>query len=71
MSEHRGVRRSAVEIRAGLEHPVIDADGHWQEAVPVVVDALRDEGGPAAVANAERGTAPPSGTRWTGPGSTR
>jgi predicted TIM-barrel fold metal-dependent hydrolase len=43
-------RSSAAEIRAGLGHPVVDADGHWQEAIPVFVDYLRDEGGSAAVA---------------------
>jgi len=41
--------RSAAEIRASLGHPVVDADGHWQESVPVFLDYLRDEGGPGAV----------------------
>ena len=42
--------RTAAEIRAELTHPVVDADGHWQEAMPVFVDYLRDEIGPGAEA---------------------
>jgi predicted TIM-barrel fold metal-dependent hydrolase len=41
-------RRAASEIRAELGHPVVDADGHWQEAMPVFLDYLRDEVGPRA-----------------------
>ena len=37
------------EIRAGLDHPVIDADGHGIEFLPWFRDLLRDEGGAAAV----------------------
>jgi predicted TIM-barrel fold metal-dependent hydrolase len=40
---------TASEIRAGLDHPVIDADGHGIEYLPWFRDLLRDEGGPAAV----------------------
>jgi hypothetical protein len=32
---------SAAEIRGRLDHPVIDADGHVVEALPVVVDYIR------------------------------
>ena len=42
------VSRSA-EIRRGLDHPVIDADGHWLEPVPIFLDFLDEEGGPQAV----------------------
>jgi predicted TIM-barrel fold metal-dependent hydrolase len=42
------VSRSA-EIRSQLDHPVIDADGHWIEPAPLFMDALRDAGGPGAV----------------------
>jgi predicted TIM-barrel fold metal-dependent hydrolase len=39
----------AAEIRAGLDHPVIDADGHFVELAPVLDDALlaslENEGG--------------------------
>lgn len=41
---------NAAEIRAGLGHPVIDADGHGIEYLPLVRDLIFDEGGDAAVA---------------------
>jgi predicted TIM-barrel fold metal-dependent hydrolase len=41
--------RDAVSVRAELGHPVVDADGHWLEPVPVFLDFLRDEGGPHLV----------------------
>ena len=34
MSKH-----TAAEVRAGLGHPVVDADGHWMEHYPVMMDA--------------------------------
>ena len=40
---------SSAEIRAQLFHPVIDADGHWLEPVPVFLDFLETEGGSAMV----------------------
>jgi predicted TIM-barrel fold metal-dependent hydrolase len=46
MSEHR--HHSAAEVQARLDHPVIDADGHWQEYLPAVLPALERIGGPAA-----------------------
>ena len=39
----------AAAIRAGLGHPVIDADGHGIEYLPWFRDLLRDEGGGGAV----------------------
>ena len=36
-------------IRAGLDFPVIDSDGHWLEYGPVLVDYLKKVGGNAAV----------------------
>jgi predicted TIM-barrel fold metal-dependent hydrolase len=36
---------SSASVRAGLSHPVIDADGHIIEFLPAVRDYLRDEGG--------------------------
>ncbi len=39
----------ASEIRARLDHPVIDADGHWQEYGPVVLEQLKRIGGDRAV----------------------
>jgi predicted TIM-barrel fold metal-dependent hydrolase len=40
--------RSAADIRADLGHPVVDADGHWLETVPVFLDYFRDQAGPEA-----------------------
>jgi predicted TIM-barrel fold metal-dependent hydrolase len=39
----------AQKIRAGLKHPIVDADGHWLEYGPVVVEELRKHGGDLAV----------------------
>jgi len=36
-------------LRAGLDFPVIDSDGHWLEYGPIVVDYLKKVGGNAAV----------------------
>ncbi len=38
----------AAKLRESLGHPVIDADGHWLEYGPVVVEAMRKIGGPVA-----------------------
>jgi predicted TIM-barrel fold metal-dependent hydrolase len=39
----------SAEVRRNLDHPVIDADGHWTELYPVFWDYIDDEAGPAAV----------------------
>lgn len=39
----------AKELRASLPHPVIDADGHWLEFGPVVIEELGRIGGELAV----------------------
>jgi len=36
-------------VRAKLNHPVIDGDGHWLEPIPIFLDFLRDVGGPSIV----------------------
>ncbi len=40
---------SSAEIRARLDHPVIDADGHFVEFMPLMLDILREVGGQKAV----------------------
>ena len=35
----------SADIRARLGHPVIDADGHWIEPIPLFLDYLREVGG--------------------------
>jgi len=37
------------EIRDRLGHPIVDADAHWLEPVPVFLEFLRDEGGRRAI----------------------
>ncbi len=39
----------AQEIKANLKHPIIDADGHWLEFGPVIVEQLERHGGKIAV----------------------
>lgn len=39
----------SAKIRAQLKHPVIDADGHWLEPVPIFLDFLEQGAGPAMV----------------------
>lgn len=34
-------------VRARLNHPVIDGDGHWLEPIPIMLDYLRDVAGSA------------------------
>ncbi|MFN0091624.1 MAG: amidohydrolase family protein [Acidimicrobiales bacterium] len=40
--------RSAAEVRSRIDHPVVDADGHWLEYHPQVLEALERIGGPVA-----------------------
>ena len=47
---------SVTRIKARLDHPVIDADGHAVEYLPVVRDILRAQAGDAAVDALERMT---------------
>ena len=44
MSSHR----SPSEVRAGLKHPIIDADGHWIEYNPVFAERMRKVAGDKA-----------------------
>src|SRR5579864_3228512 len=41
MSQHH----SGAEVRAGLKHPIIDADGHWVEYTPVFAERMRKVAG--------------------------
>lgn len=44
MSAHR----SPADVRAGLKHPIIDADGHWIEYNPVFAERMRKVAGDKA-----------------------
>jgi predicted TIM-barrel fold metal-dependent hydrolase len=40
-----GGASSSARVRAQLDHPVIDCDGHWFEPMPIFLEFLRDAGG--------------------------
>src|ERR1700719_4055117 len=42
-------KSEAQRIHASLKHPVIDADGHWLEFGPIIVEQLEKFGGTRAV----------------------
>jgi predicted TIM-barrel fold metal-dependent hydrolase len=44
MSSHR----SPADIRSGLKHPIIDADGHWVEYNPIFAERIRKVAGDKA-----------------------
>src|SRR5204863_5208581 len=46
MSAHH----TPAEIRASLDHPIIDGDGHWVEFDPVFAERMRKVGGDKAAA---------------------
>ena len=39
----------SAKVRERLDHPVIDADGHWVELFPIYFDYIAEVGSPAAV----------------------
>src|SRR6185369_15637785 len=47
MAHTRGSKSAAV--RARLDHPVIDGDGHWLEPIPIFLDYLKDVAGSSVV----------------------
>ena len=46
MNSHGGNGASGAEVRATLDHPVVDADGHMMECSFAVLDFVRKVGGP-------------------------
>jgi hypothetical protein len=42
-------KRTPHAIRDQIDHPVIDADAHWLEPLPVFFDYVAAAGGPGAV----------------------
>ena len=83
MSGH--AHQSPAEIRAKLNHPIVDGDGHWVEYDPVFAEQMRKVGGDKAAdgflavdggdprrAGAERRGAPaPAASRCRGSGRGR
>lgn len=49
MSDPANARSRSAEVRAGLDHPIIDSDGHHVEYQPAVFDVLARVGGTAMV----------------------
>ena len=43
------VTTKSAKVRAQLDHPVIDADGHWVELFPIYFDYIAEVGSPADV----------------------
>ena len=43
------VKKTAAQIRSGLDHPVVDFDGHTYEFIPALLDVLKDVAGIGAV----------------------
>jgi predicted TIM-barrel fold metal-dependent hydrolase len=43
------VTTKSAKVRADLDHPVVDADGHWVELFPVFFDYIAELGGPEMV----------------------
>ena len=37
----------SAKVREQLDHPVIDADGHWVELFPIFFDFIAEVGSPA------------------------
>ncbi|MAG29736.1 MAG: hypothetical protein CL908_02440 [Deltaproteobacteria bacterium] len=58
-------RRQIEAIRGRIDHPIVDADAHLLESVPMVIDAVERTAGRAAAEGLRR-TIP---TLFTGPGS--
>ena len=46
MTDHHGNGRTGADIRAKLDHPVVDSDGHMMEASFAVLDFVKEVGGP-------------------------
>ncbi len=63
MSASNGLSRSAA-IRARLPHPVIDVDGHCAEFEPVLLEYLREIGGPGIVERYKSLPENPFSYRW-------
>ena len=57
-------QHEAKKLRAGLKHPIIDADGHWAEFAPHMREEFRRIGGDAAVEALAMASSCRRRTRW-------
>ena len=60
---HSGASKSAA-VRARLNHPVIDSDGHTIEFAPAISDYLKQVGGPTLVDRFKNGNGRGAGGGW-------
>jgi predicted TIM-barrel fold metal-dependent hydrolase len=60
---HSGASKSAA-VRARLNHPVIDSDGHTIEFAPAISDYLKQVGGPTLVERFKNGNGRGAGGGW-------
>ncbi len=52
-----GTNGKSAAIRAKLNHPIIDSDGHWIDYAPAFLEYLRDSAGPK-LASASKNPSP-------------
>jgi predicted TIM-barrel fold metal-dependent hydrolase len=64
MLSHMATTSSGAQIRAGLDHPVIDADGHSQEFLPAINEYLAKAGVSVDVYGLIAGLMGPDTDRW-------
>ena len=51
----------SARIRAKLNHPIVDADGHFNEVTDVLIDYIREVGGSEMADRYEQGLAKQKG----------
>lgn len=56
------VESESAKIRSKLKHPVVDGDGHWLEPFPLLLDFVREAGGPGMAEDLRAGWT----QRWRG-----
>ena len=61
---HSNSHASSAEVRARLNHPVVDCDGHMLEHVPVFLDFLKETAGPDMVEHWLRCSREGKSGRW-------
>ena len=61
---HSHSHASSAEVRAQLNHPIVDCDGHMLEHVPVFLDFLKETAGPEMVEHYLRCSREGKNGRW-------
>jgi len=55
----------SARVRAQLNHPIIDIDGHTVEFTPVFFDSIKEVGGAGMIERYKKAVAGRSNNRWT------